>query len=161
MRVQGIQLWQGVKRLALEIPIADQSPAAQLAIAQALVATFPSAAGLPIVVFGSGEVAEHARSINVPFASFSVEEAALPSDDADDELTGPLLVFDTGYDQAQACQQIVEGTWRGRLVVVANAAWLRDTPPPEVQEFADALDAVYFFLPVSFSVRARQAWQPT
>lgn len=157
MRVQGMQLWQGVKRLALEIPIADQSPAAQLAIAQALIATFPSAAGLPIVVFGLGEVAEYARTVNVAFASFSVEEAALPSDDADDELSGPLLLFGTSYDQAQACQQIVEGMWRGRLVVVANAGWLRDTPPPEVEEFADTLDAVYFFLPVSFSVRSRQA----
>lgn len=152
--LQGMQLWAGVKRHSVEIPIADQAPAAQLAVAQALLASFPAAAGLPVVIFGSQEATEHARATNAPFSVYSVDEAAAPPEDEDDDLRGPLLIFGSSYDQAAACQTIIDELWSGRLVVVANAGWLRDEPPAAVQALAASLNPVYFFLPVSFSVRA-------
>lgn len=147
-------MWPGVKWLALEIPIADQSPPAQLAVARALIATIPAAAGMPTVIFGSQEATDHARGENVPFSVYSVDEAAVPGEDEEDDLRGPLLIFDTSYDQAEACVKIVEELWSGRVAIVANAGWLRDEPPAAAEELADALQAVYYFLPVQFGVRS-------
>jgi hypothetical protein len=152
-RVQGVALWGGVKRLALEIPIADQSPAAQVKLVSQLLAAIPQAAGLPTIVFGSQEVADHARNNDAPFAAFSVAEAATPPEGDDDQLSGPLLLFETSYDDAAACEKIVNSMWAGRVVVVVNAGWLRDAPPATVEGFAESLDAIYYFLPVTFSVR--------
>jgi hypothetical protein len=142
-----------VKRLAIEVPIADMSPQNQLALADEILGTIPSAAGVPVVVFGSQEVTDLAREVDAPYAAFSISEMQDDADEEDEELKGPLLLFCTAADQAATCQHIVEELWTGRVVVVVNAAWLWDAPPPNVQELADSLDAVYYFLPVSFAVR--------
>ena len=132
--------------------MADQRPAAQVKLAGQLLRAVPKQAGLASVVFGSQEVADYARKQNAPFAVFSVEEAAAPIEEDDEKLSGPLLVMETSWDDAGKCQQVVEKLWTGKVVLVVNAEWLRDEPPVAVSDFAQSLNAVYYFLPVTFGV---------
>lgn len=145
-RKKGYALWPGIKRLAVEIPIADDSPAAQLALARDLLSTLPAAAGLPAVVFASQAVTDHARAQNVPFEVYSLAEAM----DDSEGLEGPLMLFGAGREQAADCKRIAEELWRGKVLLVVNAEWLRDLPD-DMRSFAEALEPVYFFMPIAFT----------
>lgn len=152
LRLQGHALWPGVKRLSLEIPIADTSPAADLKLAYGLIQSIPAAAGIPTVVFGSQASTDLARAEDVPFVTFSVEEC-LNEEEDEEELNGPLIVLGTTSAQHDAVRYVVNQMWSGRLLLVVNAAWFREDLAEGDQAFARSLDVIYFFLPIVLGVR--------
>lgn len=152
LRLQGHVLWPGVKRLAIEIPIADTSPAADLKLAFDLIQAIPAAAGIPTVVFGSQASTDLARAEDVPFVTFSVEEC-LDEEEDEEELNGPLIILGTSVSQYSAARRIVNQMWSGRLLLVVNAAWFREDLVAADQAFARSLNAIYFFLPIVLGVR--------
>jgi hypothetical protein len=109
-----------VKRLVIEIPIQDRGPASELELVNVLLKQIPSAAGLPVVVFGTQSATDFARQQDVPFEVYSVDECMVD----DDELSGPLILMNTGLDQAESCKRIVDAQWTGRLVLAVNAGGL-------------------------------------
>lgn len=140
-----------MKRLSIEIPIADTSPAADLKLAIDLIESIPAAAGIPIVVFGSQASTDFARHEDVPFIAFSLEEC-MSQEGNEEELSGPLLILGAAEDQCQACKRVVDELWSGRLLLIINAAWMRTDTPEEDKSFAQSLDAIYFFLPIALGV---------
>eukprot|EP00892_Ulva_mutabilis_P002764 jgi/Ulvmu1/12489/UM009_0142.1 len=147
-RKKGQTLWPGVKRLSIEIPIADTTPEADLKLATDLIESIPAAAGIPIVLFASQESTDLARTEDVPFVVFSLEECMAEQED-EEQLNGPLLIVGAGEDQCHLCKRVVNQMWSGRLLLVVNAAWMREDVADLDKTFACSLDPVYFFLPIT------------
>lgn len=147
--LQGGRDLSGSYRLAVEIPSADNSPAAQNRLAAQLLSTFPRGAGRPLVIFGGASAAAHARGSTASYEAYTVEEALAQAK----ALTGPILLVETDAKQVGACQRIILQQGQDSIAVVANAAWLRGTPPAGFDDFVQSFEALFFFLPVSFGVR--------
>lgn len=134
----------GMKKLAIDVPVADESPAGVVALARDLLTQLPrSAADSFTVVFGDAAAAEAAGSS----AGLSNPVAAVdPSHGG--QLAGPLLVVGATQQQVADVQEMLFG-WRGTFVVTLNAEWdaegIADT---DLASFIKSFEHVYCFGPL-------------
>ncbi|KAK9829786.1 hypothetical protein WJX72_007919 [[Myrmecia] bisecta] len=129
------------KRLALDVPVADQSAAAAAELARDILRALPS---------------DVAKQLTVVFAD--VDAALLASDMLDNEvaqldddassLTGDLMVVAPTVEQVGDVKRLLSG-WRGRAVVVLNAEWPPELPSEEDTAFTATFEHVYSFMPLA------------
>ncbi|KAL0047175.1 hypothetical protein WJX82_008677 [Trebouxia sp. C0006] len=137
----------GTKKLAVDVPVADQSAPA---VAQ-LVADFLQ--GLPngivdklTVVFADEDAAQAAKKFQQHakrrYKAIYLGDAFL------DGISGMLLLVGPTKDQVEKVEVLLS-QWRGRAAVLLNAEWTPENVDSQYKAFVKSFESVYSFLPLA------------
>lgn len=138
------------KRLSVEIPVADESAAAAVALARELVAALPGALSRQFTVVAAGEGAG-VGGAGAPVVAFArcLAEGRVPAG-------GLVVAAPTAAQAADVAALLAD--WRGAAVVVLNPGWAaaaaNDALSP-AYDFAQTFDPVYAFQPIVIAGLAR------
>jgi hypothetical protein len=134
----------GMRKLSIDVPIADESAAGVVALARDLLAGLQrSAADSFTVIFGdqaAAAAAEGGRGLSN--AVVAVDPAA------GSRLAGPLLIVGATQQQVADVQEMLFG-WRGTFVATLNATWdAEDATDTDLASFVKSFEHVYCFGPL-------------
>ncbi|KAG2482133.1 hypothetical protein HYH03_018919 [Edaphochlamys debaryana] len=148
-------------RFGLEIPLADASPAASLALTGSVLAAVQAglkgrggaaaAAGAPgnwTVVHAREDVAAAARTRAAASGAAGTVLGLRAACQAP-ALGGLLLLVEPGLADVALMEQLLDEVWAGPAAVVLNPEWAQQGKqvPPEYAAVVGSVDVVYAFLP--------------
>lgn len=133
-----------LKKLAIDIPVADQSPQAAVELVRELLACLSrSEADAFIVIFCDPEAAEAAGGPGGLLSNISMSMTQT----LNAQLSGPLLIVGLCNQQVTNLQEMLF-SWQGRLATLLNAEWEEEQADADLASFVKSWEYIYCFGPL-------------
>lgn len=133
-----------LKKLAIDVPVADQSPQAAVELVRELLACLSrSEADAFTIIFGDSAAAEVACGPTGLVANTSMSMTQT----LDASLSGPLLIVGVQNQQVTNVQEILF-SWQGRLATLVNAEWEEEQADADLASFVKSWEYIYCFGPL-------------
>lgn len=133
-----------LKKLAIDIPVADQSPQAAVELVRDLLACLSrSEADAFTIIFGDSAAAEIASGPNGLVGNTSMSMSQI----LDGKLAGPLLICGVQDQQVTNVQEMLF-SWHGRLATLINAEWDEEQSDADLASFVKSWEYIYCFGPL-------------
>ncbi|KIY97141.1 hypothetical protein MNEG_10820 [Monoraphidium neglectum] len=132
----------GYQRFAVELPVADTSPAATAALALEVLKLLPGAPAAWQIVYADPAAAAAAARAG--------QARAQPLRDAcrAEALGGPLLIVSPTIAEVALVEQLVQEVWSGPCAVALNPSW-GEGVPREYEAVVRSFEVAYSFMPVA------------
>ncbi|KAL0038912.1 hypothetical protein WJX77_001626 [Trebouxia sp. C0004] len=137
----------GTKKLAVDVPVADQSAPAVAQLVADLLQGLPNGIVDKLtVVFADEDAAQAAKNLQQHakrrYKAIYLGDAFL------DGISGMLLLVGPTKDQVEKVEVLLS-QWRGRAAVLLNAEWTPENVDSQYTVFVKSFESVYSFLPLA------------